>query len=251
VQTLPRQITLTSENTISNFPIAELQSLRGANYSYPNLVINDKEVPLHQGEQLEISVQIKQVNDTPYRFGLKIRASPDERESTLIYFVPPTPYLTNQDLPGNDFKGVVINATDPGLCSEMCEAIEQCGSWAYAPPGDQGTSPMCFLKHLVPNIVAKQGTISGIKGLLIVDRSNSSLSTDVNYGTQVAPLSSAPQDFTVFIDHSIVEVFVNGGRTCLVSRIYPSLSTSQGVSFFVEGGTVTADIDIWEINSIW
>jgi len=253
VQTLPRQVMLNEDYTISQFPIAEVAVLQGAHYGFPNLLVSDQEIPLNitKGDQLQINMQIDSVEGTPYKFGLKIRASPDNTEYTQIYFRPPIPYLENNDLPGNDFVGIPLNASDPGLCSELCTANAQCFCWAYAPPGDQGPSAMCFLKRLIPTFSPKIGTVSGVKALLEVDRTYSSLASDANKNPQIAPLSSPPETVQVFIDHSMVEIYVNGGRTNLVSRIYPTLPASQLVSVFVEGGTVKMSLDVWEMNSIW
>ncbi len=42
VQTLPRQVSLNSDLTISQIPINELSVLHGTEYTYDNLIIDDK-----------------------------------------------------------------------------------------------------------------------------------------------------------------------------------------------------------------
>lgn len=69
-----------------------------------------------------------------------------------------------------------------------------------------------------------------------------------------APLAWQPGQLVrlhVFLDKSVVEVFVNGCVT-LSSRIYPTRADSQGLRLFSSGGSVTVtSLDIWLMKSIW
>lgn len=59
----------------------------------------------------------------------------------------------------------------------------------------------------------------------------------------------APVTFHIFLDRSIIEVFVNGNA--YTARAFAP-STAQGIDLWVEGGQVTlSKLDIWEIKSIW
>jgi sucrose-6-phosphate hydrolase SacC (GH32 family) len=52
----------------------------------------------------------------------------------------------------------------------------------------------------------------------------------------------------IFVDKSVVEVFVNGGRQAAMRRIYPSRKDSVGVSLFSIGGPASATtIEAWEM----
>ncbi len=54
-------------------------------------------------------------------------------------------------------------------------------------------------------------------------------------------------NFHVFIDKSVLEIFVNG-RLCLTHRVYPSLEESKGVVLFSEGGSIEiSNFDAWEM----
>ena len=54
----------------------------------------------------------------------------------------------------------------------------------------------------------------------------------------------------VFLDKSVVEVYVND-RQCMTSRIYPSPG-SVGVDLFARGGSVKVQsVDVWEMGTIW
>ncbi|MBL7697178.1 MAG: glycoside hydrolase family 32 protein [Chitinophagaceae bacterium] len=55
----------------------------------------------------------------------------------------------------------------------------------------------------------------------------------------------------VFIDKSVVEVFVNG-RQYLAMRVYPGRDDSVGVSLLAEGRNATLkSLDAWEMKPIW
>ena len=55
----------------------------------------------------------------------------------------------------------------------------------------------------------------------------------------------------VFVDHSIVEVFVDDGRTSFTWRAYPSDPHHDRIGLFAAGGSIRAErIDVWQIASI-
>jgi beta-fructofuranosidase len=55
----------------------------------------------------------------------------------------------------------------------------------------------------------------------------------------------------VFLDKSVIEVFVNGGRHC-VTRVIDSDSKDLGIELFAEGGSaLVKSVDIWQMKPIW
>jgi beta-fructofuranosidase len=63
--------------------------------------------------------------------------------------------------------------------------------------------------------------------------------------------AAEPLQLRVFLDRSVLEIFVNG-RYCLSTRIYPARSDSLEVQLFAENGPVRLTaIDIWQMASIW
>ena len=55
----------------------------------------------------------------------------------------------------------------------------------------------------------------------------------------------------VFIDKSIVEVFVNG-QQCVAQRVYPGLDDSDGISFRAQGRDMKiVSLDAWEMKNIY
>ncbi|GAF91469.1 unnamed protein product, partial [marine sediment metagenome] len=55
----------------------------------------------------------------------------------------------------------------------------------------------------------------------------------------------------VFLDKSLMEVFVNGGRESVTRVIHPG-QEDLGIEVFAEGGTAEVRaIDVWEMKAIW
>ena len=60
-----------------------------------------------------------------------------------------------------------------------------------------------------------------------------------------------PLKLRVFIDRSVVEVFVDG-KQYLAMRVYPARKDSVGVSVLARGqDAVLKKLDAWQMNSIW
>jgi len=98
----------------------------------------------------------------------------------------------------------------------------------------------------------------------VTGRQDSAISIDSSYSSQLPEaLSRAPETaqvwlaegeplrLRVFIDRSVVEVFVNG-RQCLGLRVYPGREDSTGVSLRAQGrGAQLRSLDAWQMNSIY
>jgi beta-fructofuranosidase len=88
---------------------------------------------------------------------------------------------------------------------------------------------------------------------LLVQRERSSLSPDVDHGSQGGPFALAEDEtlkLHVFLDASVIEIFAND-RACLTSRIYPSRSDSLGISTFARGDKARLKaLNIWEMRPI-
>ncbi len=97
---------------------------------------------------------------------------------------------------------------------------------------------------------------SNFNGSLIsIETSYASLHPDVNpRAPETAPVyldMNEPLKLRVFIDKSVVEVFVNG-KQALAVRVYPSLSTSVGVSLRSQGQDIELkSLEAWQMKSIY
>ena len=93
------------------------------------------------------------------------------------------------------------------------------------------------------------------KSLITIDSSYSSLLPDVaSRAPETAPLSLKKNEnlkVRVFVDKSVVEVFVNG-KQCVAMRIYPGRKDSLGVSMRAQGsGAVLKSLDAWQMDNIY
>lgn len=86
---------------------------------------------------------------------------------------------------------------------------------------------------------------------LKIDTTRSSLG-DGPRTVEAAPFhleKNDPLRLRIFVDHSVVEVFANGGRQAVMRRIYPVRKDSVGVSLFSHGGAAHASaIAAWDMS---
>ncbi len=57
-----------------------------------------------------------------------------------------------------------------------------------------------------------------------------------------------PLSLRVFVDGPVVEVFANG-RQAITRRVYPTME-SAGVSISAQGGSVSCNVTVWDMNGI-
>lgn len=100
---------------------------------------------------------------------------------------------------------------------------------------------------------ASDGTI---KNWFCTDQSRSSKSNSVDkqiYSGPVPVLEGEKYSMRLLVDHSIVEAFGQGGRTCITSRIYPTKAIFGAARVFLFNNatdlSVTASVKIWKLSS--
>jgi beta-fructofuranosidase len=91
--------------------------------------------------------------------------------------------------------------------------------------------------------------------LVTIDSSYSSLLPDVlSRAPETGPVFIEPGEtlkLRVFVDRSVVEVFVNG-KQCLALRVYPGREDSVGLSLRSQGKeSVIRSLDAWQMKSIY
>lgn len=71
---------------------------------------------------------------------------------------------------------------------------------------------------------------------------------------ETAPVEIQPEEhikLRIFIDKSVVEVFING-RQCVAARVYPGLANSLGVSIQSRGNSSELiSLDAWQMKNIY
>ena len=98
-------------------------------------------------------------------------------------------------------------------------------------------------------------TNEGTYSLVALDSSHASIQPQArSRPPEIAPVFLAPEEnlkMRVFVDKSIVEVFVND-RQCLAVRVYPGRQDSVGVAMRAVGRDVRLVVlDAWEMKSIY
>ncbi|GAB4858797.1 Beta-fructofuranosidase, soluble isoenzyme I [Ancistrocladus abbreviatus] len=95
-----------------------------------------------------------------------------------------------------------------------------------------------------------------LKHWFCTDKSRSTKATDVDkqvYGGLVPVLDDEKFSMRVLIDHSVIEAFGQGGRTCITSRIYPTEAIDGAARVFLFNNAthlnVTASVKIWHMGS--
>ena len=91
--------------------------------------------------------------------------------------------------------------------------------------------------------------------MITIDSSYSSVLPDVlSRAPETAPVILTADELLklrVFVDKSVVEVFVNG-KQCVAMRVYPGLADSVGVSLRSQGrDAVLKSLDAWQMKSIY
>jgi beta-fructofuranosidase len=96
---------------------------------------------------------------------------------------------------------------------------------------------------------------AGRHSLITLDTSYSSILPDVlSRAPETAPLRFEAGELLnvrIFIDRSVVEVFVNGTQ-CVAARVYPGREDSLGVSLRAQGqDAVLIGLDAWQMKSVY
>ncbi|ESW27623.1 hypothetical protein PHAVU_003G217900 [Phaseolus vulgaris] len=101
-----------------------------------------------------------------------------------------------------------------------------------------------------------KGRNGNLKTSFCSDQSRSSQANDVRkqiFGNIVPVLEGEKFSLRMLVDHSIVESFAQGGRTCVTSRVYPTKAIYGAARLFLFNNateaTVTASLKIWQMNS--
>jgi beta-fructofuranosidase len=120
---------------------------------------------------------------------------------------------------------------------------------------DQNTTFGVRLRHSPDGQEQTRIVYRSQTGSLSIERDQSSLSPEVERQEASAPLSlatGATLQLQVFVDRSVIEVFADGGRTCLASRVYPLRPDSLHLSLFSADVDLTVKaLDVWKLKSIW
>ena len=122
-------------------------------------------------------------------------------------------------------------------------------------PGKEEYTRILFYKDggYLNNQYAVYG--NGINSAIAIDNSRSSIAADVTPRvTETADVrinGDEPVNIRVFIDKSIVEVFINN-QQCIAVRAYPERGDSRGISIRAQGSdALLKKVDAWQMKNIY
>nr|CAB3487777.1 unnamed protein product [Digitaria exilis] len=104
-----------------------------------------------------------------------------------------------------------------------------------------------------------KGTDGSLKTFFCQDDLRASKANDLVkrvYGSLVPVLHGESLSVRILVDHSIVESFAQGGRTCITSRVYPTRAIYDAARVFLFNNATNArvtakSVKIWQLNSAY
>ncbi|XP_071727701.1 acid beta-fructofuranosidase 2, vacuolar-like [Rutidosis leptorrhynchoides] len=110
-------------------------------------------------------------------------------------------------------------------------------------------------EHTPAYFYIAKGKSGDLTTFFCFDQSRSSMAKDVDksiYGSTVPVLKGEKLSMRILVDHSIVEGYAQGGRTCITSRIYPTEAINNDAKIFLFNNAtkvnVTASLKIWQMG---
>jgi len=233
---------------------------------YNGGIIAPSATPIENGEIILISNVApaikdgKQVMTIPVSLSLtdedRLKLKPVDSIKTLRYNHQ---HIENLQLPAN--KEVMLKGIS-GNSMEIITEIELQNTSLIeinvlrSKKKEEFTRILLFKKGGYPN----RGRIANLPewhpdSVISIDTSYSSLSSDViKRPPETAPFALAkgePLKLRIFIDRSILEVFINE-RQRIVSRVYPTLKDAIDISFYSHGQpSLIKYLDSWHMKNIW
>ncbi|KAK9148042.1 hypothetical protein Scep_006799 [Stephania cephalantha] len=220
LQSIPREVvfdTKTKSNLIQ-WPVEEVESLRLVKKEF-------KELEIKAGSVLPLEIGAATQLDIVAEFEVKSNALERTKEADVLYNCSTSNGAAGRGVLGP--FGLLV------LADKSCS--EQTAIYFY---------------------VAK-GTDGNLKSFFCADESRSSLANDVGkqiYGSIVPVLDDEKFAMRILVDHSIVEAFAQGGRTCITSRVYPTKAIYEAAKLFIfnnatETSVKVTSLQIWQMNS--
>ena len=212
IMTLPRRLTLAADNTLRVEPAGAIESLRGQHQHLGETVLPaNEEVVLDSIQGNAMELMLELEPGDAPMLELKALRSPNQEEYTRIVFYKHRGFVYRERAPNH----TALNANSDVLKSL---AVRQ-------------------------------------ESLITIDTSYSSVLPDaLSRAPETAPVYLEPNEplrLRVFIDRSVIEVFVNG-KQCAAVRVYPGRGDSLGISLRAQGQSARLmRLDAWQMQSIW
>ncbi|XP_076941080.1 acid beta-fructofuranosidase-like [Bidens hawaiensis] len=113
-----------------------------------------------------------------------------------------------------------------------------------------------LIEHTPVYFYVAKGVDGNLTTFFCADQSRSSTANDVDksiYGDIVPVLKGEKLTMRILVDHSVVESFAQGGRTCITSRVYPTKAIYNNARLFLfnnaTAASVTTSVSVWQMKS--
>lgn len=212
IMTLPRRLSLRSIDCVAQTPFEGIETCRGVEHRYENIVIAPNTFQEFEGVTGDVAEIFMSADLTKCQsFTVRVLATEDHREFTDINIYPK--------------RGKI-----------------------YRTPIDGDACAHRVMSTAMSKVVRRTGTFA-------VDVSNSSLDPDyVSRPPEVTEYDENHDGTTnirIFLDRSVVEVFVND-QVAISVRAFPSLNAAKRIQFLSRGReTRVSKLSCWQMQSIY
>ncbi|MXY12858.1 MAG: hypothetical protein F4Y46_02310, partial [Chloroflexi bacterium] len=212
ILTLPRRLTLRNKYDLNVEPAGDVESLRYDHRHIGRTVLPaNREIVLDEIKGSAIELQIDVDPKLASMFEVDVLRSPGKEEFTRICFF---------DRRGNKYREPFANDDRSNM----------------------------VMSTILSNPTRYEGVIS-------IDNSRASTLPDaLSRPPESAPVHIEPDEpirLRIFVDRSVVEVFVNE-KQCVAVRVYPGREDSTGVSVLSQGQqSELLSLDCWQMRSIY
>ena len=234
IMTLPRRLTLQGTDTIGRDtllvePAGDVESLRGEHRQITDMTLPaNQEIVLGsiRGSAIELMAEIE-TNNAPL-VDLNVLRSPGKEEYTRIAFYRERGF--------RDWERFLSWRQDM-----LAAATDGAGAG--------------FVSNSLLSASQREKLAAATDSLVSIDSSYSSLLPDVlSRAPETGPVfleRDEPLRLRVFVDRSVVEVFVNG-KQCVAMRVYPGREDSVGVSLRSQGQDArVVSLEAWQMENIY
>ena len=234
IMTLPRRLTLQGTDKIGRDtllvePAGDVELLRREHQQITDMTLPaNQEIVLGsiRGNAIELMAEIE-ANDAPL-VELNVLRSPGKEEYTRIAFYRERGF--------RDWERFLSWRQDM-----LAAANDGAGAG--------------FVSNSLLSASQREKLAAATDSLISIDSSYSSLSPDVrSRAPETGPVfleRDEPLRLRVFVDRSVVEVFVNG-KQCVAMRVYPGREDSVGVSLRSQGQDArVVSLEAWQMENIY
>ncbi|KAG2573602.1 beta-fructofuranosidase 1-like [Panicum virgatum] len=222
VQSIPRTVLLDTKtgSNLLQWPVVEVENLRMSGKSFAGVALDRGSiVPLDVGKATQLDIEAV--------FEVDAAAVQGVTEADVGFNCSTSAGAAGRGLLGP--FGLLVLADD--------DLSEQTAVYFYLAKGTDGSLQTFFC----------QDELRASRANDLVNRV---------YGSLVPVLHGENLSVRILVDHSIVESFAQGGRTCVTSRVYPTRAIYDSARVFLFNNATSArvtakSVKVWQLNSAY